>query len=435
MKKIGNSSIFYEKYKPQCIEDVILPEALKQSLIIQIQNKDIKNIGLFSDTPGCLLPGTRINVMTPENIKTLNELKIIYNLSNKELNRLKNNLNLSSEFIDINSIPKEFIMMIKTYGETYRSAIALFKHDNKYNDKHLKLLHWLKKVPIEQAIKKTSVLRKYKHFFDINLKKFENWKKENLIKNILKIKFELIYSDVDNLKKIYKNIDKRTTIDFWTMRGYSENEAKSEIFRIQHKNALAFKDLRNKDKDKYRDSYLMNKEYWLKRGYDEKEALNLAKQRQQTFSLDTCIKKYGEEIGLLKFIERQEKWQKTLNDKSDEEKQIIYRKRGATLSSKLKNNKCYLYYLKFYNNDSVFWKIGITSNENVENGRFENKQLFKLKYNLNYEVIFVKEFESAVEAFNEEQKTLLEFNEFRINVNFNGFKTTEAFKKDILEKI
>ena len=52
MKKIGNSSIFYEKYKPQCIEDVILPETLKQSLIIQIQNKDIKNIGLFSDTPG-----------------------------------------------------------------------------------------------------------------------------------------------------------------------------------------------------------------------------------------------------------------------------------------------------------------------------------------------------------------------------------------------
>lgn len=52
MKKIGNSSIFYEKYKPQCIEDVILPEALKQSLIYQIQNKDIKNIGLFSDTPG-----------------------------------------------------------------------------------------------------------------------------------------------------------------------------------------------------------------------------------------------------------------------------------------------------------------------------------------------------------------------------------------------
>ena len=52
MKKIGNSSIFYEKYKPQCIDDVILPEALKQSLILQIKNKDIKNICLFSDTPG-----------------------------------------------------------------------------------------------------------------------------------------------------------------------------------------------------------------------------------------------------------------------------------------------------------------------------------------------------------------------------------------------
>lgn len=52
MKKIGTSSIFYEKYKPQCIEDVILPEALKQSLIAQIQSKDIRNIGLFSNTPG-----------------------------------------------------------------------------------------------------------------------------------------------------------------------------------------------------------------------------------------------------------------------------------------------------------------------------------------------------------------------------------------------
>lgn len=52
MKKIGTSSIFYEKYKPQCIEDVILPETLKQSLILQIQSKDIRNIGLFSNTPG-----------------------------------------------------------------------------------------------------------------------------------------------------------------------------------------------------------------------------------------------------------------------------------------------------------------------------------------------------------------------------------------------
>ena len=34
MKEIGNSSIFYEKYKPQCIDDLILPEELK----IKLQN-------------------------------------------------------------------------------------------------------------------------------------------------------------------------------------------------------------------------------------------------------------------------------------------------------------------------------------------------------------------------------------------------------------
>ena len=38
----------------------------------------------------------------------------------------------------------------------------------------------------------------------------------------------------------------------------------------------------------------------------------MVSKRQQTFSLKTCIEKYGPEEGLVKFIERQIKWQKTL---------------------------------------------------------------------------------------------------------------------------
>ena len=38
----------------------------------------------------------------------------------------------------------------------------------------------------------------------------------------------------------------------------------------------------------------------------------MVSKRQQTFSLKTCIEKYGLEEGLVKFNERQIKWQKTL---------------------------------------------------------------------------------------------------------------------------
>lgn len=52
MKKIGNSSIWYEKYKPQCIEDLILPEDFKDKLNKMSINKDFPNMGFFSSTPG-----------------------------------------------------------------------------------------------------------------------------------------------------------------------------------------------------------------------------------------------------------------------------------------------------------------------------------------------------------------------------------------------
>jgi hypothetical protein len=52
-------------------------------------------------------------------------------------------------------------------------------------------------------------------------------------------------------------------------------------------------------------------EYWLKKcGGDAKLAKIMLKDRQTTFSLDKCIKKYGEVEGKKKWIDRQEKWKK-----------------------------------------------------------------------------------------------------------------------------
>lgn len=53
MKKIDTSkSVFYERYKPSCIDDLIVPIEIKEKLKRYVQTQDIPNIGLFSSNPG-----------------------------------------------------------------------------------------------------------------------------------------------------------------------------------------------------------------------------------------------------------------------------------------------------------------------------------------------------------------------------------------------
>ena len=54
-------------------------------------------------------------------------------------------------------------------------------------------------------------------------------------------------------------------------------------------------------------------EYWLKKGYSENDAKEKVAKIQRTFTIEKCIEKYGETEGLKKWKERQEKWQDSLN--------------------------------------------------------------------------------------------------------------------------
>lgn len=68
----------------------------------------------------------------------------------------------------------------------------------------------------------------------------------------------------------------------------------------------------------------------------EEEAKYALSERQCTFSLEKCVKKYGEEEGLKRFNIRQEKWQNTLNNKSNKEKEEINKKRSVKYTYILK---------------------------------------------------------------------------------------------------
>lgn len=68
------------------------------------------------------------------------------------------------------------------------------------------------------------------------------------------------------------------------------------------------------------------KEYWMKKGYSEEEAI-IEVSKRQARGLEHFIKVYGSE-GLTKWEERQYKWQNTLNSKPKEEIDRINRAKG-----------------------------------------------------------------------------------------------------------
>jgi len=106
--------------------------------------------------------------------------------------------------------------------------------------------------------------------------------------------------------------------EYWLEKGFSEEDAIRHAIGAKRNNNI--KGAQNNYK---RASYRINlsncKEYWMNLGFSEEDAIGKVKQRQTTFSLETCIEKYGEIEGQTKWQERQNKWQNTLLSKSQEE--------------------------------------------------------------------------------------------------------------------
>lgn len=93
-------------------------------------------------------------------------------------------------------------------------------------------------------------------------------------------------------------------IKFWLNKGYTEEDAKKKISQLQS-NA-------SKHVDYEKRLLPSNLEYWIKKGYSKEESKRMVKESQSTFSLAKCVERYGEEEGLKRFTERQNKWLNSL---------------------------------------------------------------------------------------------------------------------------
>ena len=215
---------------------------------------------------------------------------------------------------------------------------------------------------------------------------------------------------------------------------YKENQAKNP-FR-DHKGRLSpFKkgsvnySREAIDKANKRRSHTTRISYYLGKGMTLEEAQKALSERQRTFSLEKCIKRYGKIEGLKRWKERQAKWLKTLNNKTEEEKREINMKKHSGTGNIGSNAPCKLYFIKFYNKEITFWKVGITT-KTLEQ-RFK-LSLLKIHHNLDYDIVFEKEYKNTDDAFLREQLVLSECSNERVRINYDGFKTTEAFKSNVL---
>ena len=93
--------------------------------------------------------------------------------------------------------------------------------------------------------------------------------------------------------------------------------------------------------------------YYTSRGMNEEQAKEALRQRQQTFSKEICIEKYGEEKGLERFKERQLQWEKNF-PKSNYS--LVSQKLFKAIDEKLDLSKFTTYYAtkgEKYNNEYI----------------------------------------------------------------------------------
>lgn len=167
-------------------------------------------------------------------------------------------------------------------------------------------------------------------------------------------------------------------------------------------------------------------EYWKTKGCTDDEAKKNIFDRQQTFTLEKCIKRYGKDNGQTVWQDRQIKWQETLNNKSDEEKSNINRSKAPVHHMKHLWKADYpplpgVFYMLVLENDLV--KIGITKNSLYAR--------YGLKKHLIKNVV-VEENMELKRAFMCEQIIKKEFYGYRIKKHENtvhkDFGWTEVFK-------
>jgi hypothetical protein len=170
----------------------------------------------------------------------------------------------------------------------------------------------------------------------------------------------------------------RNCIEFWINKGYSEEEAKIEVKKVMDEIHQKTSKKLKSNPEKYASKYPTKIEYYLDKGMTAEDAKIKISEIQNRFSLNKCIEKYGKEDGVRIFLDRQNKWMLTMENKTDEEKIEINRKKLFNNSgySKVSQSLFWRIYDHFQNNDIRFEEL----NSEIIRYDKENKKHYKYDY-------------------------------------------------------
>jgi hypothetical protein len=154
--------------------------------------------------------------------------------------------------------------------------------------------------------------------------------------------------------------------EYWMKLGHSEQESERLCLEKKNKNNEAGGNTSKSNVEIQKITSKRCVEYWISKGCTEVEAKEEVAKRQATFTFEKCIEKYGEEAGRQRWLDRQEKWKNSLDQKTDSEKIEINRKKATkinyrTLWNQNLTENGILYLLKVSGNDEEFYKIGVTT--------------------------------------------------------------------------
>jgi hypothetical protein len=216
---------------------------------------------------------------------------------------------------------------------------------------------------------------------------------------------------------------KLQTLDYWIEK-YGEELGTEKFLEFKNKkieNGKSSKNIRlSKNPNTYIESSIRRPEYWMKQGYSEEES-KLIVSKTQSRGIDFYIKKYGEELGLKKWKDKNDKWFKSFYKSG---KNLI------EINEKRKLNSHVGYYteetisdidfLNFYmivleDDGNMMIKYGLTKHDVIT-----KRWSISLKYNL---LLFKKM--KSIDAVRLENKFHLYFkNSYSPTV----IKTTECFE-------
>lgn len=124
-------------------------------------------------------------------------------------------------------------------------------------------------------------------------------------------------------------IRRPSNILYYINKGFSEEESVQMLKEHQSKCGIKRKNMSELEKRTLSPRCV---EFYLAKGMTQDQAQEAVAQFQTSFSKEKCVERYGEEEGLRVFIDRQARWQDSLNRKTEEEKNDINKRKNRWIN-------------------------------------------------------------------------------------------------------